>query len=251
MIWTREQTILTLDLYCRIPFKKASNSNPKIQKLAALMGRSINSVKMKIGNFGSFDEELRRQGIVGLANSSHLDEEVWNQYCGHWDQLANDAVRIRQQIANASGTQPTPIYDLPAGSEREVITRQRINQSFFRATVLSSYENQCCITRLAEPRLLEACHIVSWSEDESIRTNPTNGLCMNTLFHSAYDKMLMSVTPDYQICISESFLHCAREDDKFYDYLCNLNNKQIILPNRFQPNKEYLDKHYQKYLQVQ
>lgn len=245
MEWTREQTILTLELYCRIPFSKASNSNPEICKLAELMGRSVNSVKMKIGNFGSFDEELMRRGIVGLANHSRLDEEIWNMYCGHWDKLANDAAKLYEQLSHHP--LPQPELSLPLGTEREAVIRQRINQSFFRATVLSSYDNKCCITHLSDTRLLEACHIISWAEDESLRTNPTNGLCMNALFHKAYDKLLMSITPDYYICISDKFIDSAKDDSAFSNYLVSLKNKAIALPNRFQPNKEFLDSHYQKF----
>lgn len=83
MKWTREHEIVTLDLYCRIPFQKANNSNKEIKKLAELLHRSANSVKMKIGNFGSFDPELKRLGIGGLDGTSRLDEEVWGEYYGH------------------------------------------------------------------------------------------------------------------------------------------------------------------------
>lgn len=35
---------------------------------------------MKIGNFGSFDLNLRQNGIVGLLNASKIDEEIWNEF---------------------------------------------------------------------------------------------------------------------------------------------------------------------------
>ncbi len=46
---------------------------------------------MKIGNFGAFDPQLKAKGIVGLTGTSKLDEEIWNEYYGHWDKLAYDA----------------------------------------------------------------------------------------------------------------------------------------------------------------
>jgi putative restriction endonuclease len=53
--WTREQIIVALNLYCKIPFNKVSSSHPDILRISKIIGRSANSVKMKIGNFGSFD----------------------------------------------------------------------------------------------------------------------------------------------------------------------------------------------------
>ncbi|MBQ9417737.1 MAG: HNH endonuclease, partial [Bacteroidales bacterium] len=68
------------------------------------------------------------------------------------------------------------------------IVKQRINQSFFRTAVLTSYNNRCCITGLSRKELLEASHIVDWSKDIENRLNPSNGLCLNILFHRAYDE---------------------------------------------------------------
>ena len=78
--WTREQTIVALSVYCKIPFNKATNNNPEIQKAAKIIGRSPVALKMKVGNFGSYDPELKAKGIVGLSNSSKLDKEIWDEY---------------------------------------------------------------------------------------------------------------------------------------------------------------------------
>ena len=99
-LWTKEQAIIALDLYCKVPFNKATNSNPDIQRVANLIGRSVTSVKMKIGNFGNFDPELKKHGIVGLSNISKLDEEVWNEYFNHWDKLAYDAQILISKYEN-------------------------------------------------------------------------------------------------------------------------------------------------------
>lgn len=59
--WTREQTIVAFNLYCKIPFNRVSSTHPDIVRIAKIIGRSVNSVKMKIGNFGSFDPELKKK----------------------------------------------------------------------------------------------------------------------------------------------------------------------------------------------
>jgi putative restriction endonuclease len=75
--WTREETIIAFNVYCKIPFKSSSKSNPTIIKYANIIGRSPSALNMKVGNFGRLDPELKNHGIVGLAHGSKLDEDVF------------------------------------------------------------------------------------------------------------------------------------------------------------------------------
>lgn len=244
--WTREEEILALYAYCHVPFNKASNTNPYIMRIANLIGRTPASVKMKIGNLGAFDPQLKAKGIVGLTGTSKLDKEIWEEYYGHWDRLAYDAEVL---IALKENRNIEDAWSIPRGEETTTVVKRRINQSFFRSAVLSSYNNTCCITGLTNPNLLEACHIVAWSEDEALRTNPMNGLCLNPTFHKAYDKLLISITPDYILKISDSFIESASEK-AIESYLRKKNNTKIILPERFVPKPAFLEKHYNSYLNV-
>ena len=135
---------------------------------------------------------------------------------------------------------------IPQGKEREVIVRQRVNQNFFREAVLTAYLNQCCITGINNTSLLEACHIISWVDDVSNRTNPKNGLCMNPLFHRAYDKFYIAVTPDFNIIISDQMLSVTK-DESFFSYLKSIQGRSIFMPEKFSPDKELLAKHYEQY----
>jgi putative restriction endonuclease len=139
------------------------------------------------------------------------------------------------------------IKKLPNGKERLTIVKQRVNQSFFRSAVMCSYDFKCCISGIGNSELLEACHIVDWSEDSTNRSNPENGLCLNSFFHKAYDNYLIAITPDYHIVISDVLLDKTENGD-FKNYLIGLDNKKIILPNRFCPKQDFLEYHYRKYL---
>ena len=46
--WTEEETTLAYALYCSMPFGQIGAKNPKIQKLAALIGRTPGAVKMEV-----------------------------------------------------------------------------------------------------------------------------------------------------------------------------------------------------------
>ena len=241
--WTYDEVVLALYAYCHVPFNKASNSNPWIIRIASIIGRTPASVKMKIGNLGAFDPSLKAKGIIGLTSTSKMDERVWRDYYGKWDKLVIDAERI---IANYDLSQANKILTIPLGTEEFYNVKRRLNQSFFRASVLSSYNFQCCVTGIKEPKLLEACHIKSWSEDEELRTDPSNGLCLNSLLHSAYDNLLMTITPDFKIIFSNKFISSCG-DIKFREYFIAKNNSDIYLPNKFYPYLHCLEEHYNRF----
>ncbi len=244
--WTREQTIVAFNLYCKIPFQKASSNNPDIVRIAKIIGRSPNSVKMKIGNFGSFDPELKKKGIVGLANTSKLDEQVWNEFNNNWDRLVFESEKLINKFLYKSIKEigvDEPLK-LPEGRTKERLVKTRVNQSFFRQSVLSAYNITCCITGIRIPQLLIASHIIPWSKsDERFeRTNPHNGLCLNSLHDSAFDKGYLTITPDFNVKISKK-LYNIQDDDIIKKWFKSFEENKIFLPDRFLPKREFLEYH--------
>ena len=181
--WTKEETIIAFNVYCKIPFKNSSKANPTIIKYANIIGRSPSALGMKIGNFGRLDPELRMRGIVGLTNGSKLEEEVWDEFHGNWEKLAYESELLIAKFQNKTIEESVniEIEDIPEGKERETIVKTRVNQSFFRSAILSSYNQRCCITGLSVPDFLVASHIVPWKKDEKNRLNPQNGVCLNSI----------------------------------------------------------------------
>lgn len=220
-----------------------------IIKYANLLNRTPSALNMKIGNIGRLDPDLKRQGISGLVHGAKMEEEVWNEFYGNPELLAFESEKIIARLTNQSIEMCTSIRtdDLPQGRERSVIIKQRVNQSFFRSTVMSAYNFHCCISGVNIAELLEACHIVDWSQDERNRVNPKNGLCMNSFFHKAYDKHLLGITPDMRIVVSEELLQGSTEIS-FFNYLKTIDGKKILLPDKFLPQKELLEIHYNKFI---
>ena len=247
MEWSREQEIVALYMYCLIPFNKVSGNNPHIAKMAKIIGRpNANSLKAKIGNFGKFDTNL---AAVGLGHTSHLDEEIWNEYNGRWQDLEVDALKLIEKFQHTNHEEQTEIPFIPIGKEREVVIKQRINQSLFRNMVLSAYNNTCCITGLARLELIEACHIIDWADDEKNRINPCNGLAMNVLFHRAFDKLYLGISTDLRVIISDKLYDGlkGKDKDKTYEIFNPYNGKNIMLPKKFKPNIEFIEKQYTKF----
>ncbi|MGC4127977.1 MAG: HNH endonuclease [Bergeyella sp.] len=243
--WTREETIIAFNVYCKVPFKSSSKTNPTIIKYANIIGRSPSALNMKVGNFGRLDPELKKQGIIGLVNGSKLEEDIWNEFNGNWDKLAFESERLIAEFQNKTidEIETINIEDLPKGKERETIIKARVNQNFFRSTILSSYNLKCCITGLSISDFLVASHIKPWSKDIDNRTNPHNGLCLNSIHDKAFDKGFITVTPDFKILVSK-FFDDYSDDLAVNDFFKKYQNQSIILPDRFLPSKEFLDFHY-------
>ena len=240
--WTREEEIIVFNLYCKIPFQKSSKTHPDVVRIAQLIGRTPSAVNMKIGNYGSFDPNLKRQGISGLTNVSKLDKQIWDEFNGNWDELAFLSEKLIAKLENV------PIEEkvsapIPVGYEKTITTKQRVNQSFFRNALLSSYSSACCITGISNSSLLLASHIKPWRDSsDSEKTNPENGLLLNALHDKAFDAGLITVTPDYLIRVSDKIT------DKFDGQIIkrffgDYNKKKITLPEKFYPKKEFLEYH--------
>lgn len=251
-LWNREETIIAFNVYCKIPFHKSNKAHPLIIEYAKILRRSPSSLNMKIGNFGRLDPTLKARGIIGLGHGSKLEEQIWNEFNDNPEKLVYESEKLIAKYSNKTLDKvlSIDIHSIPDGVDKEILVKQRINQSFFRSSVLSAYNFQCCISKIACTELLEACHIVNWRDDSTNRLNPSNGLCLNALFHKAYDKFLLAITPDYTIIISDEMLANMEKEERMRIYLQSINGKYISLPTKFYPDKDLLAIHYEQYRHI-
>lgn len=243
-LWTRDELILAINLYCKTPFGKIHRNNPKVIELANLIGRTPNSVSFKLVNFASFDPSLKARGIKGASNASKLDLEIWNEFYNDWDRLPFESEKLLAKYANSTIEEVSQIEidDLPKeGKERTQLVKVRVNQNFFRAMVIASYNNKCCITGLSNKELLVAGHIKPWSIDEKARMNPQNGLSINALHDKAFETGLITILPSYKVKVSSILKKSKEESVK--NYFLTYDNRSIVLPKRFYPAKEFLEYH--------
>jgi len=243
--WSREELIVAFNLYCKIPFGKIHIHNPDIKSLAKVLGRTPSAVSWKLANFARLDPALQKRAISGATHGGKGEIEVWGEFNRDWEKLSYESEKLLAQMTGKKIEDISEINkeELPKqGKEREAIVRVRINQNFFRSAVLASYDSKCCITDLAIPELLNASHIKPWAKDVLNRVNPRNGLCLNVLHDRAFDRGLITVTPEYDIKTSR-FLHKHRLEKPVKDYLLKFNGKRIKLPSRFSPDLTFLEYH--------
>ena len=242
--WSEEETILAYYYYCRIPFGKIHSRNPEIIRIANLLDRTPGAVSFKMGNLAHFDPELQRRNVSGLKNASKLDEKVVLEFKGNWEELSFKAVIIEEQLKRTKTYAiAADEFSIPVGGVAERLVKQRVNQEFFREAVLSAYGNRCCITGISIPSLLIASHIKPWtvSNPKTERTNPCNGLSLNALHDKAFDKGLITVTPDYIVHVSSKLKRTTLEDGLSWLRVCD--GQEITLPEKFVPLKELLEYH--------
>lgn len=188
---------------------------------------------------------MKARGIKGAYNVSKLDKEVWNEFYNNWNIMPFESESLLAKISKTSLEKLHKIdeKELPReGKTRNQIVKVRVNQSFFRKSVLAAYNNTCCITGIQQSELLIAGHIKPWKDDVTNRLNLRNGISINGLHDKAFDVGLITITPDYKIRIS-SVLKKQSKIQIIKNYFLRYDNKKIILPSRSSPDKEFLRYH--------
>ena len=249
-LWTEEESILAINLYCKIPFGQMHSRNKDVQELAALINRNPGAVARKLGNFASFDPKLQERGVKGLPNVSKLDKQIWQEYMQNWDEQFIESEKL---LAKKKNTTIEKLNDIDLdnlknveGKESKRLLTVRVNQSLFRKIVLSNYNNLCCITGINVPELIVASHILPWSKDKGNRLNPTNGLALNTLHDKAFDCGLITVTEDLKIKVSSKLLkssHIESINQNFTQY----DGKELLEAKKFQPDAKFLKIHSDRF----
>lgn len=241
-LWTRNELLLAINLYCKIPFGKIHLRNPEIMNLASLINRTPSAVAWKLVNFASFDPSLKLRGIQGARNASKLDREIWDEFFEDWEALAVESEMLLLKTQKSADVEPD--FEKKEGIEKERTIKARVNQSFFRSSLLASYNNKCCITGISNTELLIASHIVPWSVDSKNRLNPRNGILVNALHDKAFEYGFITITTDFKILVCDDLLNSKNENS--INYFHKHHNQDLILPSRFLPDSDFLKYHNQE-----
>ncbi len=243
-LWTREELILAINLYCKLPYGQLHERNPEIIALAKLLDRTPGGLGWKLNNFASLDPSHQARGIKGATNSAKLDREIWDEFYENWEARIFESERLLAQFANTTVEKlnAIPEDELPrAGVERERMVRVRVNQNLFRKMVLASYNNTCCITGLQRPELLVASHIRRWADDPENRMNPRNGLALNALHDRAFEAGLIGIGPEYEILLCSALK--KSKDPAVGVHFLPYEGAELRLPKRFLPDEAFLKEH--------
>lgn len=258
--WTRDELIIAMNLYCKLPFGQLDHRTPVIIRIAAKLGRTPSSLAMKLSNLASLDPVHQARGIQGLSGASKADRQIWSDFMEDWEELGTHSEALFQELVGdelfevnqlftinksiKSSKNDSDVLAVKTIKQTESLTtiKSRIGQGFFRQMVLSSYKSRCCITGNPMPDLLIASHIIPWSKQSEHRLNPQNGLCLARTHDAAFDRGLITFDESYNLILSQyikDFLPEESVERNFVFY----EGKQLRLPEKFQPDLKFIRFH--------
>jgi predicted restriction endonuclease len=249
--WTREHLLIALNLYYKLPFGSFDRKNAVIKEVAAKMGRSPDSLAMKLCNFASLDSVQRTRGIKGLVGASKQDQLMWNEYQNHLPILGMESEQLVHDLFTKDKSKELDFlqrdkvrFSVPSGpTEVQTTTKTRRGQHFFRQTVLNAYNLRCCITGINVPRLLVASHIKPWGKFPTERLNPRNGLCLSALHDAAFDSGLITLDENFKVILGrrlKAFFPQPTLEQNFVPF----EGRPIRVPEKLaEPAPEFLKYH--------
>ena len=244
-LWTREELILTLSVYFQLPFGRLNHTTKEVKELAKLIGRSDNSAALRLVNFAACDPYIINSGRTGMPGGIPVCKPIWDEFSNDKERLFSLAQEIKAKLLNQSIEESLHITKQELeGKEKSVVIKERVNQSVFRSMILSNYEERCAITGINIPELLIASHIIPWKDSTpKQKLNPENGICLSALYDKAFDKGLITISPDdFTVCLS-SALH-EYEKQEYYDkHFSIIKGRHIIMPIEHIPNRDFLAYH--------
>lgn len=251
-LWTKEELILAFNLYLKIPFGKMHSTNKEVIHLANLIGRTPNSIALRLVNYASVDPVLKARGIKGMDGGTKIVQPIWDEFFHNQEELVFLSQQILAQKENLSieNKYQDLLFDIK-DLRGETAIRQvktRVNQSVFRQMVLANYSTKCAITGIDIPELLLASHIMPWSKSEEHRLNPENGICLSALYDKAFDKGIIGINKNYEVILSTQ-LKNKKESIFYKKHFEPIENLKIMEPLKYLPKKEFLEFHLETIFQ--
>jgi len=123
--------------------------------------------------------------------------------------------------------------------DKKAKTKVRHKQNAFSKKIKTNYKYECAICGIKHKSFLIGSHIIPWTEDDSIRLDPKNGICLCVLHDNAFDKGYLSIDSNYRVIVSPKL----EKDKKLYRLIKKHENNKNNLSRKSKPDKENLKYH--------
>ena len=158
---------------------------------------------------------------------------------------APDAVNVSVSSVMASH----PATQLQVETSYSLRTsRQRNHQAWFSSRTKSAYGYRCALSGLPLRDLLVGAHILG--DAEGGPASVTNGICMSTLHHTAFDTNLIGIDPDFRVHVSRRVLE--GRDGPLLDSLKYLQGASLRLPvdPSARPDRDLLEQRFIRFVRA-
>ncbi|MBK7394201.1 MAG: HNH endonuclease [Chloracidobacterium sp.] len=112
-------------------------------------------------------------------------------------------------------------------------------QKAFADQVKTNYGFRCAITGIVTKDFLIAAHIVPWSKDQTIRLDPSNGICLSLIMDRAFEKGFLLIEDDYTIRIDWDKIG---DDEGLLSQLAPYDGQKLNAPAKEVPKVSYLER---------
>lgn len=250
--WTRDEYILALNLYFKLPFGKLNMGTPEVKELAKLLHRKAGSAAYRLTNFAACDPYILETGRHGNEAGRKQCQPYWDEFNENREALLFESEQV---LAKLQGTSLEVKYSEALksieglqGETRITEVKARVNQDVFRQIILMNYNCRCALTGIDIPELLVASHIKPWAKCKKERLNLENGICLSSLYDDCFDKGLIGFDNKYRVILSKRITD--NYDKGYYDkHFGSINHQQLILPEEHKPNLQFLEWHMDEIFQ--
>lgn len=207
----------------------------KFWSLKTLPGREIaltfsHSIKsfayLKEVVYYAFFDPMLYQLLTERTSRDILKQTLLKVYFQIYSYEIPETLSLVAEIRSEILKEAPAVYKTKAETfdEEEVFIRSGV----FKKVVPQIYNHSCCISGMRiiasrEVQMIDACHIVPFSEshDDTI----SNGISLCPNLHRAFDRGLISINEDYRVIVSSSF------SESSVDYsIKQYEEKQLLLP---------------------
>lgn len=192
-----------------------------------------------------------RKGQIGSGFSAYdlnrMEEGLDAVYSFAWQVIENPFAfaadgSVYGGLINELATNPSS-----AGEVMRLVKSRGMAQVMFRDALLRCYDYRCAFTETSFVEGLEACHIVPWSIcAPEHRLDVRNGILLNSLHHSLFDKDWITIDLEHRIWFADSEM--TEEPYSAFDKMISvdLHLKKMRLPSKLAlaPGAEFIEKHH-------
>lgn len=117
-----------------------------------------------------------------------------------------------------------------------------VAQKYFSDIIKYNYGYKCAITGISTRKFLVGSHIIPWSDSKKDRLDPSNGICLSSLFDKAFDEGFITFENSGRMRISEEVYY----DEYLLHQINEFKDVKIPMNKKFSPNKIFLEYHRNK-----
>jgi hypothetical protein len=136
---------------------------------------------------------VRQRGRLQCLNGAYLSDVDDALFAALFDQPAPE------------GVAPNPMTPASVQTGWQLATvRARVGQAAFSESIKTLYGNTCCFPgcNVTDRRFLVGCHIARWSDNEKLRGELGNGLCLCLMHDRAFEIGLFTLDENYRVYLN-------------------------------------------------